>query len=331
MPLLKYTPRNAKDSVSIQLNENESVLEGLLRSGFNVPYGCQAGICHSCIMSSSTRPIPITAQHGLKSSQKEAGQFLSCSCIPSGEFCAVDIDASRSSIRGEVVEKTPLNQKVYRLRLMAKMDYKPGQFVNLWRNETIARSYSIASIPEDGYLEFHIKHVPEGAFSHWAWENVNPEDTIDIQGPLGECFYSLDDQSKPILLSGIGTGLAPLYGIVRDALSQGHTGPITFILGACEIENFYMIDELALLAEQNKNVSVHYVAYSANGGRLPEPAITHEGDVYQKAKEILPSLKNYAVYLCGAESFVKKMKRQCYLQDASLSEIFADAFKAASK
>ncbi len=328
MPLLKYTPRNSQESVSIELRNNESVLEGLLRTGIDVPYGCQAGICHTCLMTSPSRPIPVSAQQGLKASQKEAGQFLCCSCIPSGDFEAADLDITKSTITGKVIEKNSLNQNIFRIRIETDIEYKPGQFVNLWRDDSIARSYSIASTPTENYLEFHIKHVPNGAFSDWAWENLNMDSSIEIQGPLGECFYCLEDKNKPILLSGIGTGLAPLYGILRDALDQGHSGPISLILGAQDIEKFYLTEEIARLSEEHSNLSVHYVALQTNNGQISGPVSTHEGDVYEIAKSILPSLKDYAVFLCGAESFVKKMKRQCYLQDASLAEIFADAFKA---
>ncbi len=29
---------------------NETVLEALLRNGFNVPFSCKAGVCHTCTM-----------------------------------------------------------------------------------------------------------------------------------------------------------------------------------------------------------------------------------------------------------------------------------------
>ena len=51
------------------------------------------------------------------------------------------------------------------------------------------------------------------------------------------------------------------------------------------------------------------------------------GSIYDYVKDNFSEvLKESKVYLCGAESFVKKMRRQCFMSGASMSNIKADVF-----
>ena len=49
------------------------------------------------------------------------------------------------------------------------------------------------------------------------------------------------------MLAGAGTGLAPLYGIARDALAQGHTGPVWLFHGGVDLRGLYLAEELKAL------------------------------------------------------------------------------------
>ena len=326
MAVIHYTPTEDSPSVAVSIKNDESVLDALLDAGFDIPFGCQSGVCQSCVMQASSS-IPAEAQKGLKKTDQEKGYFLSCSCYPSEDIHVGHTQSPAQKMVGEVLEKQLVNQSILKLRFKADMGYKPGQFINLWRNDQIVRSYSLASTPEsDNFMECHIKHIADGAFSDWAVNHLEVGDKLEVQGPLGNCFYALSDRTQPILLAGIGTGLAPLYGILRDALAKGHTGNITVLIGGKSSENFYMIDELQSLVKKHVNLCVIFIAQDALSQACQPPLISRQGSIYDEVKYRFNSLKNTAVYLCGAESFVKKMKKNCYLMDADLQEIYADAF-----
>ena len=61
--------------------------------------------------------------------------------------------------------------------------------------------------------------------SGWLGTEARPGEAVRLQGPVGECFYVPGQPEQPLLLAGTGTGLAPLYGIVRDALAAGPHRP----------------------------------------------------------------------------------------------------------
>ena len=76
---------------------------------------------------------------------------------------------------------------------------------------------------------------------------------VSIQGPSGNCFYLPGQPDEPLLLAGTGTGLAPLYGIARDALTQGHCGPIWLFHGSLNPAGLYLQQELTDLAARHAN------------------------------------------------------------------------------
>ena len=314
----------------ISLNEDETVLGGLLRHGHAIPNGCQAGACQSCLMIADD-DVPARSQVGLTDAQKEMGYFLSCCCTPT-EDISVKLDPEASQkISATTIDKTALNHKVYRLQLDAELDYKAGQFITLSKDENLSRSYSLASVPGlDHFIELHIKHIDDGEFSSWIADELASGHELHIQGPKGLCFYTAKDKDQPLFLSGLGTGLAPLYGIVRDALNQGHTGPINMIIGSRTNDGLYLIDELMTLADTHDNLRVTLVTQESsqdNSKEKPqESSLIQQADIYALSKELIPDMKGYRVFLCGADSFVKKMKRQCFMAGANMPDISADPF-----
>jgi NAD(P)H-flavin reductase len=124
------------------------------------------------------------------------------------------------------------------------------------------------------------------------------------------------------LLAAIGTGLAPIYGIARQALSGGHQTPIHLLVGARNRAGFYLVEELQALAQQYDNLTVHFICQDA------APDFALQDDIYSYYKQQFADLKNWHVYLCGAESFVKKMRKQSFLAGAAMSDISADSFLA---
>ncbi len=308
----------------VSLRENESVLNALLRAGVDVPYGCQNGVCQSCIMKTERSSVPRAAQKGLREVQKQQGYFLSCCCKPT-ESMVVSLSKQFRKEQTVLLDKTMLAPNVIRLRVKKVICYRPGQYVTLWKNEYTARTYSLASHPtQDDFLEFHVRVYPNGVFSTWVANELKVGDTLDVQGPMGDCFYSERDKSRPLFLSGLGTGLAPLYGIVRDALIQGHQGSILLLVGARTEEGVYYKKELSQLQQQFSQLTVRYSVQemsadlAATNGR--------ESNIYAAAKMLQPDFSSVTAFLCGGASFVTKMRKQCFLEGVNMGDIYSDVF-----
>ena len=309
---------------SIELSPSESVLDGLLRQGHDISFGCRAGACQACLMIASSGALPADAQKGLSDAQIALNYFLACQCnlsTPPPQPLSIEkVSRDDQTTPGTLISKTRLNAHVLRLRVAADLTYKPGQYCTLWNSEGVARSYSLASHPvQDDDLEFHIKVLPDGRFSQWADSSLNVGDALDIQGPMGTCIYA-GEAEQPLLLAAIGTGLAPIYGILKDAIAQQHRGAIDVVLGAKEPDNFYLVPELQALAEAHSHLNIHFISQGA------ATEFAESGDIYAYCKASFPSLKDSKVYLCGAESFVLKMRKQCFMSGAAMKNISADVF-----
>jgi len=319
-----YFKSDKEDTREVSLKDNESVLNALLRIGVEVPYGCRSGVCQSCIMKTEHCEIPKNAQKGLREVQKQQGYFLSCCCVPTESFSVSLSDQYKKELTS-VIDKTFLTPDIIRLRVKKVICYRPGQYMTLWKDQEIARSYSLASHPtKDDFIEFHIRVYPGGSFSSWVANQLNVGDQLQIQGPMGDCFYSIKDKSQTLFLSGIGTGLAPLYGIVRDALLYGHKGKILLLIGSRSESNLYYSKELSALKSHYPQLEVRYSIQNI----APELVSTHsrESDIYATAKMLMPSLADTSVFLCGNDSFVKKMRKQCFLSGANMGDIYSDSF-----
>lgn len=310
----------------VKLNEQETVLDGLLRHGLQIPNGCRAGACQACLLQAHSGTVPPKAQVGLKNTFKARDYFLSCQCVPTAPLEVTFANEAQTKISSTVLDVRKIAPQILRIRLAKKLDARAGQFLNLWHENNgkpLVRSYSIASVPDvEDFFELHVKIIPGGQFSSWGEEHLKSGDSLTIQGPLGECFYTVDDLQKPLLLAGTGTGLAPLYGIIRDALIQGHTGPVNLLIAARRADQFYLREELAELQQRYLQLHVRFLCQTA----ADDPDIRENCDIYQYVKEQFPSTKGFRVYLCGGDSFVRKMKKQLFLSGTAMADIHADAF-----
>jgi CDP-4-dehydro-6-deoxyglucose reductase len=305
------------------LQPEESVLDGLLRQGIAVPHACKAGVCQSCLMRAASGTLPEKAQTGLKETLKARNYFLACSCtLEQGTELEVGGgDDLRVSAR--IDSLMPLSEDVLRVRLRpeAPFEFRAGQYLTLLRADGLARSYSVASLPREGLLELHVRLLPGGAMSGWLRTEARPGDGVRIQGPAGECFYVPGRPEQPLLLAGTGTGLAPLYGIARDALEEGHAGPIWLFHGARNPRGLYLVEELRELAARHPNL--HYRP-SVLEGRLEEGV--HVGALDALIRAECPKPMGWRAFLCGNPELVQSLRKKLFLAGLSLKDIHADAF-----
>jgi NAD(P)H-flavin reductase/ferredoxin len=307
---------------SYALLDGENILDGLLRQGVQLSYSCKAGVCGSCVMKATTGSLPAKSQAGLKDSWKARGYFLACSCVPEGDL---ELAAPGDDLRfGATIRAlTKLSDDVIQARLApdTNIDFRAGQYVTILRQDGLARSYSIASLPEEGELELHIRKIPNGMMSGWFHDAARPGDRVTIIGPSGECFYVSGREDQPMLLAGTGTGLSPLYGIVRDSIARRHRGPIYLFHGALHSGGLYLVDELRNLATQHS--TVRYIPSVLRGKESGGVVV---GALDRVIAERIPSLAGWRGFVCGDPGLVQSLKLKLFLAGMASRDIYADAF-----
>ena len=307
-----------------QCKEHESVLDCLTAHGVTIPSSCHAGLCQTCLMVAVKGKVPASAQFGLRSALATQQYFLACMCYPDEDIEIALSKIDSGTLSATVVAISPLNSEVLSLKLQAEtqLNYRAGQFINLYKEDAISRSYSLASVPEvDEHLHFHIRKLPGGQVSQWVHQELKLGDRIKISEAKGDCFYSPDFPEQNLLLIATGTGLAPLFGIVRDALRHSHKGAIKLYHGSSSVESIYLTAELKELASMHKNF-VYTQCISSTAATTGFIA----GRAHDIALKENTELSGWRVFLCGHPEMVSSSKKQAYLAGAALNNIYADPF-----
>lgn len=303
---------------------DETVLDCLLRHGEPVSYGCRAGACQSCLMQAVDGAPPSESQKGLKDTQKFDRQFLACLCYPKTDLEVAVPGTAAKTYTSQVISVERLNGEIARVRLglPAGFNYRAGQFINIVAPGGVSRSYSLASVPDlDDYLELHVRRIPSGLVSNWIYDELKTNTELTISEAMGQCFYVPSRNDQPLLLIGTGSGLAPLYGIARDALRQGHTGPIHLYHGSSHQDGIYYFEEMSALAEQHPHFS-----YTPTLSRPHELQKVASGRAHDVALQSLSALDGWRIYLCGHPEMVHGTKKHAFLAGAAMQDIYADPF-----
>lgn len=315
---------------------NETVLECLVRSGERVNYGCRSGVCQTCLLKANKdneNNYPLLNQAGLSEQKVASGYFLACQTKPeaSNALFSCSNDARIEKVPAVLVEKSWLNDSVIKLVLKSDLRWLAGQFLTIWRDDTCARSYSIANaFNAENLLEFQVRHYADGEFSNWLANTAEIGHQFQLQGPFGHCIYAAETE-QPLLLVAMGTGLAPIMGVLQDALAKGHKGSINLIVAAGSLERLYCIEKLHALAKQQANLALSVVLPQINRMHTPK-RISNVDIQYADIYDFL--MKNYKyntlnkIYICGGERFVSKLQKQLFLEGAKLQNIITDSFIA---
>ncbi|RMQ45219.1 hypothetical protein ALQ04_04491 [Pseudomonas cichorii] len=294
--------------------EASNLLDALNQAGVAVPYSCRAGSCHACLVRCVEGEPQDQKPDALAPDKRQQGWRLACQCRVVEDLTVEVFDPARDGLPATVSGCDWLSPTVLRLRLEPDrpLRYRAGQHQVLWTDSGIARPYSLASLPgDDGFLEFHIDCRHPGAFSNAA-RQLQPGERIRL-GELrgGALHYDPDWQERPLLLLAAGTGLGPLWGVLREALRQEHQGAIHLLHLAHEHSEHYLASELQSLAKMHPRLQVRLVTSDEQTAALGE----------------LRLLSRQAVALvCGSTVSVEAFAKALYLAGVPRNRVLADAF-----
>ena len=77
------------------------------------------------------------------------------------------------------------------------------------------RSYSIASPPEQQYVELVVERMPDGEVSPYLTDELGIGDQLQLRGPIGRWFvWEADIVDAPVQLIAGGSGVAPFLAMI---------------------------------------------------------------------------------------------------------------------
>ena len=81
-----------EEIVTIEMSQNENILEAALKNNVDAPYSCQGGVCSSCIARVTEGKATMALNQILTENEVSEGLILTCKAHPVSEILAIDYD-----------------------------------------------------------------------------------------------------------------------------------------------------------------------------------------------------------------------------------------------
>ncbi|MDX2506538.1 MAG: CDP-6-deoxy-delta-3,4-glucoseen reductase [Gammaproteobacteria bacterium] len=318
------------------VESEETVLDAALRQGVNLRYGCRNGACGRCKGKLLEGDIHYESSHkALTDDDKQHNMALFCQAIPDSELIIeveeLDLD-SAIEIKTLPCRVQTMNhladdvmQLFIKLPASERLQFLPGQYIDILLEDGRHRSFSIANAPHnDEFLELHIRLVEGGLFTPKVFNSMHNKDLMRIEGPHGSFFYH-EDSEKDILLMAGGTGFAPIKGIVEHLLSEQISRPVYLYWGVRTEADLYMQELAEKWAAENDNIRFTPVLSSADD---QWPGRT--GYVHEAVMADFDDLSVFDIYTCGPPAMITAAEQGFQEKGMSSDHFYYDSFDFAN-
>ncbi len=251
---------------TIEVEEDQTILDAALRAGIWLPHACCHGLCATC----KVEVLDGEVDHGEASSfalmdfERDEGKTLAC-CARLESDVTIEADVEEDPDAESIPVKdfpgtvsrietlTPTIKGIF-IELDEPIHFQAGQYINLELPADIGtRAFSLANAPGQGNeVELNIRLVPGGEGTTWLHESLKAGDRITLSGPYGRFFVRKSAASPLIFMAG-GSGLSSPRSMILDLLNAGCTLPITLVYGQRSRAELYYHDEFLALAAAHEN------------------------------------------------------------------------------
>lgn len=216
-------------------------------------------------------------------------------------------------------EKKYLTQDVFELVYEAENDFEiiPGQFITFLLPKTwFARAYSVL-YKDAKKIYCIIKRLENGRGG--SKEICDYEEGIVLRGvgPTGHFIDSKKENNK--LYIATGTGIVPLYFLVRDLLSKWFRKSLKIILGNRTQKDLYYIEEFQNLKNQFSNFDFEVFLSREEASSFQKwyvwDFLTQEN--IQKFEEF---------YICGNPNMVDEVESKLIQNSVNQENIFREKY-----
>src|SRR4051794_27805760 len=179
---MTFKVRIAQADRTIEVPTGGTILATALDAGIAYPFGCQSGNCGACKSHLVTGDVALDgySEFALSDDEKARGLILACRAVPWGD-CEVAwleeddlIVHPRRLLDCRVASLEDATHDIKRIRLEiasgGPFDFSAGQFASVTFASLPARDYSMANVPGDQVLEFHVRRTSGGIASAYVAE-----------------------------------------------------------------------------------------------------------------------------------------------------------------
>ncbi len=225
------------------------------------------------------------------------------------------------TLNGTVMSKEVLTDRVLllRLKIPETFTFKAGQFASIKMTSdgvTKMKSYSICNPPsERAILDLCVKII-DGGFASEIFKKTKVGDVFEMRGPFGHFVFNEDDSSDEHWFLGAGTGVVPLYSMLKEYVSRFSQKKFVLLFGVRTKNDLFFDDEFKKLAKENSNF--RYI-----------PVLSREkwsGKAGHVQDHLPTDVKNKTFYICGLKELVLETKELLVQRGAPFEKIKSERY-----
>ena len=204
---------------------------------------------------------------------------------------------------GKIVRKDQTAQDTVSLTIKTNKHFKMGEagqhhpVIITSNGRCYERTYSLTQLDLNHVL-LTVKRVQKGVVSQWFCDHAKMGDLVEFGLPYGDMLLPQTaahlEQAESVLLLAAGSGITPMYSLIKAALKQDSKTSIHLMYWVKTPEDAAFKSELELLATQHPQFkcSVFYTQ-------------TLEADARLNASHLnlIENLAQTTVYACGPSGF----------------------------
>ena len=333
---MSFKVRIVQAERTIEVPTGATILSSALDAGISYPFGCQSGNCGACKSHLVKGEVTMEgySEFALSDEEKERGLILACRAVPweDSEVAWLEEDDlivhPRRLLDCEVVALDDATHDIKRIRLKivsgGPFDFSAGQFASVTFEGCPPRDYSMANVPGDPILEFHVRRTAGGATSTHVYEKLEVGDHVRVEGPFGPS-YLRETHRGPIIAVAAGSGMAPIKWVVERALQQALPQHIYLYFGVRSERDLYLHDHFARLAQTHKNL--HFIPVLSEGVNEDR----RQGLVHEAIAQDFDEFDGCKAYLAGPPVMVEAATQLFEQRGMRRIDIHADAFYTAAE
>lgn len=324
---------------SLEFQPGDNLLSVLIENDIPVSYSCRSGRCGLCRCRVVAGDLVERGGSEYRTlSRMPSSQVLSCQTTLNSDS-RIEINEPQEVVRhlarilkGTVSKLENLSDsvKLLRLNIAKPLSFSPGQYVNILFSKENMRCYSIANLPDQGYLDFHIQIEKQGSTSDYIQNTLKIGDQVKVQGPLGTSYLRTTHTGSSLLVCS-GAGLGPSLSILQGMLNASMANPVDLYVGFTSEKDLYGLDDLADLKKKfgalNITLAIVTERLSENHYMSEQSALQfHFGSVIDALAKHNMDLSKYNAYIFGGLAMTDAVSLHLKSRGLAAELMYVDAF-----
>ena len=213
----------------------------------------------------------------------------------------------------------------------ADFAFVAGQYLTLEaeiNGDLVRRAYSLCSAPHEESLAVGIKKVPRGKFSSFANDVLKVGDQLRVFPPEGRFTYR-PKNNESLLLFAAGSGITPLFSIIKTALNRNDSTHVCLVYGNKTPQDVMFAEELSALQKAFPDrFQLHWVFSQSNEknalfGRIDASVVAFALNQSKQPPD--------QAFLCGPEPMILTVKEELLKKNFAEEQIHFELFHSGKK